>query len=123
MKQYTDWCLTLNNPTTEELYDVFDICNNMHFDIYKKFIVGFEGDWQEEVIRTPHMQICFSLNVPVHFSVIKRDWPRAHIEAVKDFNASWAYCKKEGLFFSYDKDIFDQKARFSYEKNVGLTEI
>lgn len=96
-----NWFLTLNNPTHYELNNVFDIINDGKGESYNEFVCGFEGDWDStNPSHTMHLQICFVTKKPVGFFAIKKLFPRAHIEKVRDLTKSLEYVKKEGLYFS-----------------------
>ncbi len=97
MKEYF---LTLNNPTADELYRFFDVVNHRGEELYDQFVGGLEGEWQfDDPNRTRHLQICFVSKKPLNFFEVKKRFPRAHIEKVKDLTKSLNYVKKEGLYF------------------------
>lgn len=101
-----NWFLTLNNPSAYELYQFFDIINDVSAEPYNEFVGGLEGTWDERddstECHTRHLQICFRTKKDLKFKEIKCMWPRAHIEPALDINKCICYCMKEGLYFRYD---------------------
>lgn len=84
------FCITLNNYTVEELEHAREYASTV-----KYAIIGREkGEG-----GTPHLQAYFNLKSPTKFRVIKKRFPRAHIEKAKgDAAQNKAYCSKEGQF-------------------------
>lgn len=114
--KFTEWVITLNNPTYYEIIKCFDIVTRESIvtsnqsALYSDFIFGFENQfsdysdgYDDETLRnvsTMHLQICFRLKQAVTFKKLKYDWPRAHIEVVNThFDNAYQYCKKEGTYF------------------------
>ena len=82
------WCFTINNPEDEDWIGIRAMKA-------KYWIVGNEVGEEE----TPHLQgyVCFTMGRT--FSAVKKDLPRAHIEAAKGTQAqNIAYCSKDGDF-------------------------
>lgn len=78
--------ITLNNWTPEEFKEICAF--SCQYIIIGKEI-GEEG--------TPHLQIYVELNKQTRFSVLKKSFPRAHIQARTSTQAACIkYCKKEG---------------------------
>lgn len=78
------YCFTVNNYTFDDLYAFLDIEAK-----YKCF--GFE----EGENGTPHMQGYIQFANPKHFSALKKELPRAHIEVAKGTpQQNIDYCSK-----------------------------
>jgi hypothetical protein len=85
-----NWFLTINNPESTEL--------PKHPS--EKYAV-----WQLEkgASGTPHIQATIVFANAVHFGVIKKLYPTAHIQKVKKLPCAIDYCQKEdtrGVAFS-----------------------
>lgn len=91
------WCLTLNNPSIDELSHLDSLSQKSRF-----WIIGQEG--QDEG-RTPHVQAYFSFKNQMRFSTLKNLIERGHWEKAKgDVHANYKYCSKEAPG-GYDEDI------------------
>jgi len=95
IKMNTDWCLTINNYTYD---DVRAFAHYEHELSY--FVIGFE---ECPTTKTPHLQCFIVANEPVSFGIIKKAFKRAHIEALRTTReAAILYCKKTGFFAEKD---------------------
>ena len=86
-QRYRAWCMTINNPTTEEV----EFLENIEC---RYLIVGDEVG--EE--GTPHLQIYIYFVNGRTFNRMKRDFPRAHIEVARGSpEENREYCSKENV--------------------------
>lgn len=98
------FCLTLNNYSEKEEFDISEHMNTKHFWIIGKE-VGSENN-------TPHLQIYFESKNPIAFKTIKNWNNRLHIEVAKGSRrANYNYCSKEGNFKTNikEEDLEKQK--------------
>lgn len=87
----TGFCFTINNYTHADISNI----NNLPSQSYRYIIYGIEQGEQ----GTPHLQGYIHYQRNVRFSRVKKDLPRAHIEARKgSIHQAVEYCKKEALF-------------------------
>lgn len=101
------WFLTLNKPTAEEITQITQLSTKCE-----------EFAWQVEEgdSGTPHIQGVFRWKHQKHFSALKKQFPRAHWEPDRNFEASLIYCNKEkgrilGPFNSIVKPTSDISGR------------
>lgn len=87
MSRSRNWCYTLNNYTPEE-YDSLQSLSCTYHVLGKE--VGEQG--------TPHIQGAIRFSTLKSLKQLKELIPRAHLEPSRDFDASVAYCKKDGDF-------------------------
>lgn len=85
MKQTRYWQITINNPSDSEYPDPQKI-KDLRYVIWQK-----EKGEQEE---TPHFHAHFEFKRSIRFTTIKKLFPRAHIESVRDREESMRYCCK-----------------------------
>jgi len=98
------WCLTINN------YDLDDIENVKKLK-YKYLIIGDEVGES----GTPHLQIYFHLKSQAKFKVIKKKFPKAHIEpALGNDKQNQEYCSKQNILFE-DGELSEQGKRTDIE--------
>lgn len=80
------WMITWNNYSQEDL------------EFWRKYLPEKceQWAWQCEVGEqgTPHIQGALYFKAQRTFSAIKKDLPKVHLEAVKSWKASLAYCQK-----------------------------
>ncbi len=111
------WCYTLNNWTEEEYEAIKAIACTYH-------VVGKEVGLNE----TPHLQGCVTLQTPVRFNAFRRLVPRAHVEIVRNVQASRTYAKKEGNFWESGEcpgqgsrsDLKEAIATLKEERDLGV---
>ena len=95
------WCLTLNNYTEEESQFVKTYGPTEYIIVGDE--IGKEG--------TRHLQIYFRLKNAKSFSKIKKEFPRAHIEAAKGSDEqNRVYCSKQTILRE-DGEISQQGRR------------
>lgn len=87
-KKTRAWTLTINNPTKEEE----QIIDNL-FDDDK--VVDLVGQYERGESGTLHIQLLINWKNPRSFGGVKKLFPRAHIEAVKNLIGTAKYCSKE----------------------------
>jgi len=81
------WILTLNNPRPEDTA-IFKSPKDLGVDLFSAQLeIGEEG--------TPHIQAFLYYKNPRSFDCMKKKFPSAHLEVVKNKNKSYNYCKKE----------------------------
>lgn len=113
-KRVRRWCMTLNNYSSDELYNVqseFDNFNGCNYIIGKE--VGEEG--------TPHLQIYVDFKGGRTFSRMKKINDRLHIEPAKgSFKQNIVYCSKDGDYITNIKNIEDIKAEPDEDEDSEL---
>lgn len=76
------YCFTINNPSVDEVNDLFQ-------NDFKYMIIGFETGKK----GTPHIQGYLQYYQPVTFNTVKLSLPTAHIEVAKGTpQQNIAYC-------------------------------
>lgn len=88
------YCFTLNNYTDNEKKEMEQYFYNSEYLFGEE--IGESG--------TPHLQGCVRFPNPVSFEKLKKQFPRAHWEKCKNWKASIAYCKKDGIVHSNIKE-------------------
>lgn len=87
-KKTRTWTLTINNPTDEE---VKFIDSMMEDDT----VVDLIGQHEEGESGTLHIQLMINWKNPRAFGGVKKLFPRAHIEPVRNLIGTAKYCSKE----------------------------
>lgn len=83
------WQITVNNPTEEE-FPVPERIKDLRYCMWQKEIGG-DG---EENVGTPHFHAHLEFKKSIRFNAVKKMFPRAHIEQVRDRLESMRYCCK-----------------------------
>lgn len=82
------WILTINNPTDEDWQQLDELnLDEKVKDLIAQDEIGKEG--------TEHIQMFINWNNARTFNSMKKLFPKAHIEFVKDFIKAAEYCMKE----------------------------
>lgn len=108
-----NWCLTINNFTEEEE----EMVKKQEKYIYQEEL-GTEN--------TKHLQILIWYKNAKHFNVIKRMFPRAHIEKCNNKKASEKYCCKTesrvrgpySNYINFPKDPLKGKELYNWQKEI-----
>jgi len=112
-KQSQFWCMTLNNYTNDEEFELLFPELPITY-----IIIGYETGES----GTPHMQMYMEVNHKVRMTTMKR-WPgfsRVHFESRKGTQEEAInYCKKDGLWF----EIGEKKKKLGRGQRRDLDEV
>lgn len=100
-----DYCLTINNWTEADEASLQKLADNPKV---RYIIIGREKGAE----GTPHLQCYIYYHNATTFDSVKKQFPRAHIEAVKGTpEQNIAYCSKEGDFIEVGERPVTQKRK------------
>lgn len=86
-KKSRGWSITINNPTSEEIFHFKSFTENNC--VHGKFQIE-----KGEENGTEHLQGCIYFKNERTFNSMKRTFPRAHIERARNYSQLEAYCGK-----------------------------
>lgn len=91
------WFFTVNNYTEDDYKAFINVSELLE---YTWLVVGKEVGEQ----GTPHLQAAITLKKAMRFNAVRASYGnRVHVEKIRNQQAAFDYCKKEGDFYEDDK--------------------